>query len=471
MVKIFLLMIYEKFLLEFMQTPFYYRLLIAVAKPLYQLKLAFGKTLPNETAQRFGKSYPTITTNKPIIWCHAVSLGETNTAQPILQALLAKNYALWITNTTHTGFARVEQLFANEIANGDVYHSFVPVDNEKVIATFLNHVNPVGALFIETELWANILQQLEQREIASILVNGRLSQKSFDGYQKFAKLSGSMMDNLSLIIAQDADSAKRFRQLGAGSDKIRLANSLKWSSQVNPLMINRANSLSKEWQLDKRTVLLLASSHDDEESQMLQVFAKLQKKFDDLLLIIVPRHPERFDDVANLIQNHTGKTVIRRSKNQQPTNADSVFLADSMGELGVWYAVVDIALVGGSLVNIGGHNPIESAIVGKPIIMGKYTQSCQQVVDKLKDVGALQQVENLEELQKAFEFWLNDKQKAKKAGQAGQQLAENFNDATNQQLMMILECLEKNQQYHIANQIRLIDNEPVTKKIIDDLAE
>lgn len=137
---------------------------------------------------------------------------------------------------------------------------------------------------------------------------------------------------------------------------------------------------------------------------------------------------------------------------------------------GVWYALADIAFVGGSLVDIGGHNPIESAIVGKPIIMGNYTQSCQQIVDKLKEVGALKQVENIEELQKAFEVWLSDEKQAKQAGLAGQQLAEQFNDATNQQLAMILECFAQNKEQHIAQEIRLMDNAPV-KKMIDDLAE
>lgn len=452
--------------------PFYYHFILKIVKPLYYLKLKMrNKTLPNEIAQRFGKTYPTVQTQKPIIWCHAVSLGETNTIAPILYGLLEQNYAIWITNTTHTGFARVEELFAEQIATGDVYHSFVPVDSESVVMGFLNHVKPIGALFVETELWANILAKLEQRNIASVLVNGRLSEKSAQGYQKFAKLSQTMMDNLSLIIAQDSDSAKRFRQIGASSEKIRLASSLKWSSQVNPLMINRANSLSKEWQLQQRKILLLASSHADEEKQLLQVFEKLQKDFDNLLLIIVPRHPERFDTVAELIENHTAKKVLRRSQNNAPSLENAVYLADSMGELGVWYALADIAFVGGSLVDIGGHNPIESAIVGKPVIMGKYTQSCQQVVDKLKDVGALKQVENIEELKKAFEIWLNDESQAKQAGQAGQQLAEQFNDATNQQLAMILECLAHNKEHIIAQEIRLMDNAPVGKNIIDDLAE
>lgn len=454
-------------------TPFYYRLTLSLLKPLYKLKLVSKKTLPNEVNERFGKNYPTITTNRTMIWCHAVSLGETNTAEPILRGLLAAGYALWVTNTTHTGYARVEEMFANEMAAGNVYHSFVPVDDGKVIDKFLDHVNPIGALFVETELWGTTLAKLEQRQIASILVNGRLSEKSFNGYQKAGKLSHSMMDNLSLIIAQDADSAKRFRQLGATSDKIRMASSLKWSSKANPLMINRANSLSKEWQLTDRPVILAASTHEGEETPILESFAKIRKNLADKnpLLIIVPRHPERFDDVAKLIESKNYK-VIRRSRDDKPTNENQVYLADSMGELGVWYALANMAFIGGSLVDIGGHNPIEAAIVGKPIMMGQYTQSCQQVVDKLKQVGALQQVADSTELTNALVNWLTYPEQAKQAGQAGQALAEQYQDATNQQLAMIKECLGDNEKLREQTEVRLIDNEFPTqngKILIDDL--
>ncbi len=425
-------------------TPLYYRFTMKMLKTLYRIKLMLAaKTQPDEVAQRFGKTYPNLTTYKPVLWCHAVSLGETNTAEPILRGLIQAGYALWITNTTHTGFARVEALFADEIAAGEVYHSFVPVDDGAVIERFLNHVNPIGALFIETELWATTLAKLSQRHLASILVNGRLSEKSFRGYQKAAELSHSMMQNLSLIIAQDADSAKRFRQLGATSDKIRIASSLKWSSKANPVMIQRANSLSKEWQLANRAVILAASTHEGEETAVLQSFAELKAEFaaKNPLLIIVPRHPERFDAVAELIKAQ-GYNVVRRSQGQQPTQEDSVYLADSMGELGAWYALADIAIVGGSLVNIGGHNPIEAAIVGKPIIMGPYTQSCQQIVNQLKDVRALQQI-SPDELTESLKRWLDSPLQAREFGKAGQLLAERYQDATQQQLSMILQCLEE----------------------------
>ena len=454
-------------------TPLYYRLAMSLLKPLYQLKLASKTTLPNEKQQRFGQVFPEIHTRQPMIWCHAVSLGETNTAEPILRDLLAQGYALWVTNTTHTGYNRVEQLFAPEIAAGKVYHSFVPVDSKAVIDKFLAHVQPVAALFIETELWGTTLAELNNRQIATILVNGRLSEKSFKGYQKAAKLSQSMMENLSLIIAQDSDSAKRFRQLGATSDKIRIASSLKWSSKTNPLMLSRAEKLRESWHLSDRAVILAASTHEGEELAILDSFLTVKAQYANRhpLLIIVPRHPERFDDVAKLIDSKN-LPVIRRSQDGEPAKNESVYLADSMGELGVWYALSDIAIVGGSLVNIGGHNPIEAAIVGKPIIMGQYTQSCQLIVDQLKQAGALVQVNGSDELTQQLAHWLANPKAAQTAGHVGQILAEKYQDATKQQLAMIMQCIADNKEQLIKSEIQKIDHEPVAsdgRKFIDDL--
>lgn len=428
------------------QSPWYYRVAITAIKPIYRLVLATRsgqkKPFPHEIAQRFGNEFPSVNTQKPIIWCHAVSLGETNTVTPILQALLSQGYALWITNTTHTGYQRVGELFADQIGQGEVYHSFVPVDQTDVIQRFLHHVKPIGALFVETELWANTLAVLHAWQIPSILINGRLSEKSFEGYQKYRSLSQSMMDNLSMIVAQDSDSAKRFRQLGATSDKIRIANSLKWSSQTNPIMLAKAKQFISQQSLSHRTIVVAASTHPGEEQMILDSFAILLSEMPEqnLLLMLVPRHPERFDEVAKLIEQ-ASFNFVKRSTNQAIMPQTQIFLADTMGELGMWYCVSDIAIVGGSLVDIGGHNPIEAAIVGKPIVMGSYTQSCQQVVDKLKAVGALSQVNDLPSLTQALRHWLTDMNQAKLAGQAGLILAEQHQNAMQQQLNMIVSVL------------------------------
>jgi len=406
------------------QTPFYYQFLISLLKPLYRLQVWRRShkrdNYQQEVAQRFGKQYPSPPVamdenHKGVIWCHAVSLGETNTVAPLLDMLMANGYQIWLTNTTQTGFARGASRFVDEIAQRRMSHSYVPVDSPAVIETFLDHVQPIAALFVETELWANILTRLAQHQIPSVLVNGRLSYSSFKSYQKIAAVSTSMMKNLALIIAQDSDSAKRFRQLGADSAQIRVAGSLKWvinTPKANSNIINiddqdadieeayahiphQKNQLAKDFATVGRPVWVAASTHEGEEETALSLHQQLlsQSALAESLLIIVPRHPERFDAVAELIQK-TGLTMARRS-NDEPIGADTqVYLADSMGEMMTWYTLSTVALVGGSLVDIGGHNPVEPASVATPVIMGRYTQSCQSVVDKLAEVGALYQPNN-----------------------------------------------------------------------------
>lgn len=413
--------------------PLYYQLIIGLLKPLYRLQVWRRShqrdNYQQEVEQRFGKRYParpladaTRTTkseaSKGVIWCHAVSLGETNTVAPLLEALLAEGYQIWLTNTTQTGFARGASRFADEITQGRMSHSYVPVDSPVVIETFLAHVQPMAALFVETELWANILTKLSEHHVPSILVNGRLSAASFKSYQKIAAVSTSMMKNLTLIIAQDNESAKRFRQLGAYSAQIRVAGSLKWVINAPKLaagasvteaadiqgehttvqtshLAHRQVELAEKLGIVGRPIWVAASTHSGEEAVALSLHQQLLSNpaLANTLLIIVPRHPERFDEVATLIQNTTLK-MARRSREEAISIDTPVYLADSMGELMTWYALADVALVGGSLVDIGGHNPVEPASVATPVIMGRYTQSCQSVVDKLSEVGALYQPQN-----------------------------------------------------------------------------
>lgn len=406
--------------------PFYYQVGIGLLKPLYRLQVWRRShkrdDYQREVAQRFGKHYPACPSvefatnkhearaNKGVIWCHAVSLGETNTIAPLLDALLAEGYRIWLTNTTQTGFARGASRFADEITQGRMSHSYVPVDSPAVIETFLAHVSPVAALFVETELWANILTKLSEHHIPSILVNGRLSASSFKSYQKIGAVSTSMMKNLTLIIAQDNESAKRFRQLGAHSSQIRVAGSLKWVINT-PKAVNKTahtdnahdandlqtqkHKLAEDLGVAGRPIWVAASTHSGEEQTALSLHQQLlsNSALADALLIIVPRHPERFDEVAELIQN-TAVKMARRSTDEAIEADTQVYLADSMGELMTWYAVADVALVGGSLVDIGGHNPVEPASVATPVIMGRHTQSCQSVVDALSGVGALYQPNN-----------------------------------------------------------------------------
>ncbi|MBF2718366.1 3-deoxy-D-manno-octulosonic acid transferase [Psychrobacter sp. NG254] len=395
-------------------TPLYYQGLISIIKPLYRLQVWRRShkrdNYQQEIDQRFGKQYPPRpvmhgSSYKGVVWCHAVSLGETNTVAPLLDMLLAHGYQIWLTNTTQTGFARGASRFAVEIATGQMSHSYVPVDSPAVIETFLSHVQPIAALFVETELWANILTKLSEHRIPSILVNGRLSLSSFQSYQKIGAVSASMMKNLTLIIAQDSDSAKRFRQLGAHSAQIRVAGSLKWvintpksdeetADKKMPLALQKSK-LAEEFGTASRPVWVAASTHDGEEAIALAWQQQILSSpaLAEALLIIVPRHPERFEAVATLIEK-TGLKMARRSDTGVISADTQVYLADSMGEMMTWYALANVAFVGGSLVDVGGHNPVEPASVATPVVMGIYTQSCQNVVDTLSEVGALYQPNN-----------------------------------------------------------------------------
>lgn len=489
--------------------PFYYQCAIGVLKPLYRLQVWRRShnrdNYQQEVAQRFGKQYPprpvaeatNAQTNKGVIWCHAVSLGETNTVAPLLDTLLADGYQIWLTNTTQTGFARGASRFADEIAQGRMSHSYVPVDSPAVIEAFLAHVKPVVALFVETELWANILTKLSEHHIPSILVNGRLSASSFQSYQKIAAVSASMMKNLTLIIAQDSESAKRFRQLGASSAQIRVAGSLKWvinkpkyedkaADIEDSYLVEKPSvpnqeaesvkepKLAKEMNITGRPIWVAASTHSGEEETVLSLHQQLvsHPALADALLIIVPRHPERFDEVAELIQK-SELTMARRSAEDTIHVDTQVYLADSMGELMAWYKLADVALVGGSLVDVGGHNPVEPASVATPVVMGRYTQSCQSVVDKLAEVGALYQPHNIfyrpvtanaatiddtsqqssrkkpaakEDAALIYQqlvSWLSDLEGAKQAGQAGARMTMQQQAVLTRQFTMIKEVIEQ----------------------------
>lgn len=474
--------------------PLYYRLLIRIAQPFYRWWLWYrhqrcaNPYYEQEIADRFGQRYHTkqqaptslLTSDKLMpdelisdklmandtsnklagntdfgcIWIHAVSLGEMNTIAPMLRAFLALGFDIYLTNTTHTGHARGRSLFAKEIANGRVRHGFVPIDEPKVIQAFLKQVLPVATLFVETELWANTLYELKRCCIPTFLVNARLSAKSAKRYQTFAKLSQSMMHNLTGIIVQDSLSAQRFRQLGA--TQTMLAPSLKWQIQDNHRdehvdfgFLLQTQQTKQAGENVSRPIYVLGSSHAGEEALFLAVHQRLLSDFADALLILVPRHPERFNDVASLL-NVSGFTWQRRSNNPKQVIATDiqVYLADSMGELMGFYALADVAVVGGSFVNIGGHNPIEAVQFGVPVIMGAYTQSCQSIVDELRQVGALWQLamdktqeQAIEQITQQLHIWLTEPKQALQAGMSGQALVQSHQHAQQQQMQPILTAI------------------------------
>ncbi|MFA9485754.1 MULTISPECIES: 3-deoxy-D-manno-octulosonic acid transferase [unclassified Moraxella] len=444
-----------------MKPPIYYPIAIRLAMPIYRYmvhkKSQHLPTYMREVKERFGQTYlpaPTAVhipvdnlekkVNKSgchgrVIWCHAVSLGELNTAYPMLKILLNQGFNLWITSTTQTGFNRASVLF-EPLLGTKVNHSFVPVDNLKTIQVFIEHIQPVMALFIETELWANTLYELRQRQIPAVMVNARLTEKSYQSYAKFPKLSTSMMQNLTAIIAQDEASADRFVRLGADKVKVSVMDSLKWSS-VHQLSADNQRLIQQVqiWQgVSHRPIWLVGSTHDAEELLAIQAHKKLIEHDPATLLILVPRHPERFDEVASLCQSSTFITH-RRSKGERIDPDTQVYLADSMGELLAWYAVCDVAVVGGSFVDVGGHNPIEPAALAKPVVMGKFIKNCEELVDGLSKVSALTITDSASQcLADAVASWLFDEDAAHQAGMAGRQLVVAKENAATKQAEQLL---------------------------------
>ncbi|VEG13050.1 3-deoxy-D-manno-octulosonic acid transferase [Moraxella cuniculi] len=429
--------------------PVYYRAAIAMLSPLYRLWVAYKSksrlTRQRELDERFAVRYlPVPVADKGVIWCHAVSLGELNTAYPLLEKLLEHGFGLWISSTTQTGFERAKRLFAEQIAAGSVSHSFVPVDRPVVLERFLAHTNPVAALFVETELWANTLYACRRRGIATVMINARLTEKSYQGYAKFAQVSKTMMANLDSVIAQDKDSAERFLALGA--KKVAVADSLKWASvsQLTYAQQLLAEQKAQEFgRAGKTHIWVMASTHEGEEALAIAAHQALIKQLPNALLILVPRHPERFEAVYQLCQQ-SGVETVRRSQQTNINEHTQVYLADSMGELLAWYQLADIAVVGGSFVPMGGHNPIEPASLGKPVIIGSYDTNCHELVRALKRVGALAQLDAtddkvairlFEAIMQAYLYrW---------TGESGAELVASKQQAVFEQLSLVLQAIKE----------------------------
>jgi 3-deoxy-D-manno-octulosonic-acid transferase len=422
--------------------PFWYPLLLAIIAQLYRLRVFLrSRHEPDyalEVVQRFGK-LPLATLNNPV-WIHAVSVGETNAAQPIIQHLLNMGLPVLVTNTTRTGAARVKALFSHDIENYQLEQHFLPIDKASLMNDFIDIHQPRALLLIETEIWPNLLAILHQRKIPSMLMNARLSERSARGYGRFNSLVEPMLKHLTRIAAQDIDTANRFIGLGATESKVIVTGSLKFDLTAPEESLKLARHLALEWQLKNRPVLFAASTHEPEELEILKAFKDFHIEFPNVLLIIAPRHPPRFDRVAALIEEQ-GLTYARRSLKQSVSDTTAVFLADSMGEMWTWYRLAKVAFVGGSLSETGGHNPLEAASLGVPVVMGSHTFNFAQIVELLKDAGALVQVNDAETVMQVWRDWLLSESQFEDAASAALAVIQANQGALKRQLHLVDELL------------------------------
>ncbi len=419
-------------------TPFWYRALLALILPLYRLRVFLRSRhesdYQREVWQRFGP-LPAPIVRRPV-WVHAVSVGETNAAEPIIRHLLDKGLPVLVTNTTRTGAARVRTLFSEAMARRQLAQHFLPVDTVHLMHDMVSLYQPCAMLMIETEIWPNLLSELHHRGIPSLLMNARLSARSAKGYGKFPGLMTPMMQHLAMIAAQDQATAERFIGLGADPDKVVVTGSLKFDLNPPEHLLQLADELKAEWHLDDRPVIVAVSTHEPEEAELLVQFKRLRESAPNALLILVPRHPERFERVAGLIREQ-GFVWSRRSELGSVLPDTAVFLADSMGEAWAWYALAKVAFVGGSLSETGGHNPLEPARLGVPVVMGPHTFNFAKIVEQLIEAGALVQVADADAVEHVWLNLLTDEGAHATASEAAQQVMQANQGALQRQLDLL----------------------------------
>lgn len=369
-----------------------YTFLFHLGLPLVALRLWLrARKAPayrQRIGERFAMSLPPM--QRSGIWVHAVSVGESIAAAPMIRALLAQYPELPITVTcmTPTGSERIKAMFANEPR---IQHCYLPYDLPWAAGRFLDHVQPRLGIIMETELWPNHIHQCSKRGIPVVLANARLSERSARGYGRFAKLTRPMLAEMDWFAVQTEAEAQRFRDLGARPECVTVTGSIKFDLSIDPALLERAAGLREEWQAVQRPVWIAASTHAGEDESVLAAHRTLLLSHPDALLILVPRHPERFDSVHGLCQQQ-GFTTIRRSGAQAVTPDVSVLLGDTMGELLFLYALADTAFVGGSLVPNGGHNLLEPAALAKPVLSGPHLFNFLEIAALLRSAGALMEV-------------------------------------------------------------------------------
>lgn len=394
-----------------------YTLLLHLALPLIALRLALrarkAPAYARRINERFSLGLPTMQPGG--IWVHAVSVGESIAAAPMIRALQARYPELPITVTcmTPTGSERIQAMFGNS-----VQHCYLPYDLPWASARFLDRVQPRLAVVMETELWPNHIHQCAKRSIPVALANARLSERSARGYARFAKLTAPMLAELSLIAVQTQAEAQRFLTLGARPECVEVTGSIKFDLKIDAELLQRAVELRRQWQAEQRPVWIAASTHAGEDEIVLTAHRQLLATWPDALLILVPRHPERFNSVHELCISEGLKTR-RRSMGEAVQASDQVLLGDTMGELLFLYALADIAFVGGSLVANGGHNLLEPAALGKPVLSGPHLFNFLEIAAQLREAGALSEVENAAHLADKVATLLNEPSEMQSMTQAG----------------------------------------------------
>ena len=366
--------------------------------------------------ERFG--FPDkITSHDKVIWLHAVSVGEVQASRPLVNALLDEypDYRILITTMTPTGADCVKQYFADSVT-----HLYLPYDLPVSVKHFISVIDPSILIVMETELWPNLFHYCQVKNIPVIVANARMSEKSAKGYQRFSSLTRSTLENISLVIAQGKKDAERMIMLGADEDKVIVTGNLKFDIHLPHSVTEQAQALRRYFSVN-RPVWIAASTHAGEEKIILDAFDKVLQQHPQCLLVIAPRHPQRSARLRELCAKRNLK-VLSKSDNKECDEDVKIFILDTLGELPMYYAAADVAFVGGSLTETGGHNMLEPACLGLPVIMGPHVFNFQEISQLLLDEGAAWKVTNMDELSGRVSSLLGDANLRHSTGERGRNI-------------------------------------------------
>ena len=412
----------------------FYSFLLLLARPLVRLRLAYRARRDPAYGERIQERFARLPEGLPegAVWFHTVSAGETIAAAPIILALADRHpdVPVLVTTMTPTGSAQVARLLDDRVA-----HCYAPYDFPGVVTRFYDRLSPRLLVLMETELWPNMLREAARRGVPALLVNARLSERSARGYGRIGALTRSMLTSLRFIACQYADHAERFLALGAAADQVGALGSVKFDVRLPADHGERVRALTADWSLDGRPVWIAGSTHPGEESVVLAAHQQLKARFPELLLILVPRHPERRGEVGALI-DQAGFSQAWMSEVSAPVGRD-VVLGDTMGELLYLYGLADVAFMGGSLISVGGHNPIEAAVCRVPLVMGPETFNFPDVVAAFGEAGCLHLITDATSLADRVGAYLDDETARQAAGRRAAGVVERNRGATERLLELL----------------------------------
>lgn len=405
--------------------------LILLPKMLYQL--AFKNKYRNSLLKRFGSGFPLIKKGKrPLVWIHAVSLGETKAVAALAKSLRAEmnNPILVFSTTTETGYVEACRTITAD------YHVYLPFDFSWVVRPIIKRTAPDLVILCESDFWYNFLDASKKAGAAVVLVNGKVSIKSAERFSKFPAFAKRLFSLIDVFCVQSNLYKKRFESIGIPEDKIIVTGNMKFDGDYAKLPPAQLDAWRKELGITQQDqVLVIGSSHAPEESQLLKALSPVWNKFPALKVMVVPRHPERFNEVAGILQKNNVSFRRLSQKNSDPSS--SVILIDAMGLLRKCYQLADVALVAGSYTSkVGGHNILEPSWYGVPVIFGPHMHSQPDLVDLVNEYGAGLQV-NLDDLPNVLLDLLENSNHRKSIGDAGLKLAGDVHGATGKTLGII----------------------------------